>query len=134
MTIKVGPAKVNLKGKNGEETKFTTNGKVTSSVDKVGATAEVAGVKLGLAREKTQVTAVNGVVVNGEAKTEFVVGFEVGKFEGSNAEIGVGIGGCFFLCGELEVGIQADKVMGDLTNAFSGPGPPPPSAPGPPPQ
>ena len=78
-------------------------------------------------------TAEDGVPVNGEAKTEIVLGFEKGKFQGSNGEIGVGIGGCLFLCGELEVGIQGDKVMGDIHNAVHDPGPPPsPSPPGPP--
>lgn len=43
--------------------------------------------------------------------------FEKGKFEGSNAEVGVGAGGCFILCGKIEVGVQADRVLSDIGNA-----------------
>jgi RHS repeat-associated protein len=135
VTVKVGPAKVGVKSQRGEETTFTTSGKVTSSLAKIGATMEVAGVKVGLGREETQVTAKDGVAVNGEAKTDTVLGFETGKFRGENAEIGVGVGGCVILCGEVEVGIQGDKVINDLENTFLDPGPPPPpSAPAPPTQ
>jgi hypothetical protein len=43
--------------------------------------------------------------------------YERGKFEGSNAEVGTGFGGCFVLCGQIEVGIQADKVINDVRDA-----------------
>ena len=51
-------------------------------------------------------------------KPEWVPGFALGKFEGSNAEVGVGVGGCFLLCGQIEVGVQADKVLSDVGNAL----------------
>lgn len=38
----------------------------------------------------------------------------MGKFEGSGGEIGVGVGGCALVCGQIEVGVQGDKVWGDV--------------------
>jgi hypothetical protein len=49
---------------HGQETKFTTGQKTTSSVNKMGITVELGGAKLGAARETTQVTQINGTSVN----------------------------------------------------------------------
>ncbi len=57
----------------------------------------------------------------------------MGKFEGSGGEIGVGVGGCALVCGQIEVGVQGDKVWGDVKSYVTDPGPPPaPPTPGPP--
>ncbi len=76
----------------------------------IGVKVELGGFKVGVERTNTQ--------EEGQAaKTEWVPGFEKGKFEGSNAELGVGAGGCLLLCGQIEVGVQADKILSDIGNA-----------------
>jgi hypothetical protein len=122
--IKLGPFKVKAKLRNGEDTRWTTAGKVTSKVREATVAAGLAGAKVGFGRETRQVTMENDVPVEQRPTTENLLVFSLGRFEGSNAEVGVGIGGCALLCGELEVGIQGDKLLNGvrdaLGNAISG--------------
>ncbi len=113
----LGPVKGEAILKKGEETKFTTGGSTTSSVHDAGVKLGVLGVKAGVSVETTQVTMENGTPVDRPSVTEIVPGVKLGKFEGSNSEVGVGIGGCAIFCSELSVGIQADKVLNDIGNA-----------------
>jgi RHS repeat-associated protein len=116
--------KVEVELQNGKETKFTTEGKETSKIDHAGATVEIGPAKVGVARDVTQVVEVNGTPVNEPAKTAWVPGISMGKFEGSNAEIGVGLHFCVILCAGGQVGIQADKVITDFNDWFDSVMPP----------
>jgi len=110
--VKVGPAKVDiLLRSGGKDVKQTTDGKTVTTVNsEIGAKVEVGGLKFGVERTNTQ--------EEGQpAKTEWLTVFQKGKFEGSNAEVGAGVGGCVLLCGQIEVGVQADKVLSDVGNA-----------------
>ena len=115
--LTLGPLKVEAILKKGEETKFTTGGSATSSVDEAGAKVGVPGAQAGVSVETTQVTAENRSPVDRPSVTQVVPGFKFGEFEGSNGEVGIGIGGCLLVCGELSVGIQADKVLNDIGDA-----------------
>ncbi len=116
----LGPIKADVVLKHGEETKFTADGSTTSSVDGGGAKLGIGGFKVGLSVETTQVTMENGSPVVRPAQREVVPLFNFRKFEGSNAEVGIGIGGCVLVCGELSVGIQADRVLQDIGDSISG--------------
>jgi len=112
--VKVGPAKADIIFRtNGKEAKHTTEGKTITTVNsQVGGKVAFGPLKFGVERTNTQ--------EEGQpAKTEWLPVFAMGKFEGSNAEIGVGAGGCFVLCGQVEVGVQADKVLSAIGDAFS---------------
>jgi RHS repeat-associated protein len=126
--FKLGPVKVDaIERSDGKDVKQTTAGKTVTTVNsQVGVKVDIGPVKLGVERTNSQ--------EDGQApKTEWVPGFEMGKFEGSGSEIGVGAGGCFVLCGQVEVGVQGDKVWGDVKSYVTDPGPPPaPPTPGPP--
>ena len=127
--VKVGPVKVNaILRTDGKDVKQTTESKTVTTVNsEIGVKVEVGGLKLGVERTNTQ--------EKGQPANKWLAVFEKGKFEGANAEVGVGGGGCFLLCGQIEVGIQADKILGDIENTYGDPGPPQaPPAPGPPPQ
>ena len=95
---------------------FTTEEKVTSSIDRIDAAMEFGDLKLGLEKETSQITAVNGVPVTESPETEFLPGLEGGDVKDSGDQIGVGAGACIFACGEVEVGVQGDKVLNDLEN------------------
>jgi hypothetical protein len=126
--LKLGPVKVDvIERTDGKDVKQTTDGKTVTTVNsQVGVKAEIGPFKLGVERTNSQ--------EDGQApQTKWVPGFEMGKFEGSGSEIGVGAGGCFVLCGQFEVGVQGDKVWGDVKSYVTDPGPPPaPPTPGPP--
>jgi hypothetical protein len=106
--VKVGPLKADIIFRtHGKEAKHTTDGKTVTDVNsQIGVKFGIGPAKLGV--ERTQ---------EDDKKPEWVPGFAFGKFEGSNAEVGVGAGGCFVLCGQIEVGVQADKVLSDIGNA-----------------
>jgi hypothetical protein len=95
--------------KDGEDVTRTSDGKkVEKVIQEDGIKLGVEQVKLGLSKTTTQ--------EGDEApKTEWVKGIEVGKFEGENAQVGLGFGGCMIVCGEFGFGIRADKVLGDLS-------------------
>lgn len=110
--LKIGPAKADIGVRwNGKDFKQTTDGmKVTTVNSEAGAKVELGPIKLGVERTNTQ--------EEGQpAKTEWLPGFEFGKAEGTNSEVGIGGGGCFLVCGQVEVGVQLDKVLDDVRNA-----------------
>jgi RHS repeat-associated protein len=110
--VKVGPGKIDVIFRtNGKDVKQTTQSKTVTTVNsEVGIKVELGPLKLGVERTNTQ--------EEGQPpKTEWVPGYEWGEFKGSNAEVGVGGGGCFILCGQIEVGVQADKVLSDVRDA-----------------
>ena len=108
--LKIGPAKADIGARwNGKDFKQTTDGmKVTTVNSEAGAKVELGPIKLG--RTNTQ--------EEGQpAKTEWLPGFEFGKAEGANSEVGIGGGGRFLVCGQVEVGVQLDKVLDDVRDA-----------------
>lgn len=113
--VKVGPLKVDaVAEKNGKEVKQTIDGKTTTTINsQLGVKASFGGLALGVERTNQQ--------EEGKSpQTEWVPGGAVGKFEGKNAEIGIGVGGCFLVCGQVEIGIQADKVLNAVGDAVAG--------------
>ena len=111
--VKVGPVRVDAVAKrNVTEVKQTTDGKTVSTVSEVGAKAGVGPVKVGLDRTTVQEDGKPPVI-------ETTLFGSIGKFEGSNAEVGIGVGGCVILCGGIEVGVRADKVLNEIKEAIS---------------
>jgi hypothetical protein len=107
--VKVGPVKVDIIQRKGQDVTRTTDGKKVENVNEVGVKVGLGGIKVGLSRTTTQ--------EEGQApKTEWVPGFSIGKFEGENAQVGLGFGGCVFVCGLGEVGVRADKVLQDVSD------------------
>jgi hypothetical protein len=124
--VKAGPVRVDAIAKKGTtEVKQTVDGKTVSTVSETGIKASIGPVKLGLDRTTTQ--------EDGKAPvTETTIVGGVGKFEGSNAEFGIGIGGCFLVCSQIEVGVRVDEVVHDIKESFDNtdPGPNPNLGPG----
>jgi hypothetical protein len=105
--VKAGPVKVDVIQRDGKDVETTTKGMKKTDVSERGIKVGVGPIKVGLSRTTTQ--------EEGQPpKTETVTGFSIGKFEGNNAQVGVGVGGCFIVCGKIEVGVQVDKVLHDL--------------------
>jgi hypothetical protein len=110
--VKIGPAKADIGVRwNGKDFKQTTKGmQVTTVNSEAGVKVELGPIKLGVQRTNTQ--------EEGQpAKVEWLPGFEFGKAEGTNSEVGIGGGGCFLVCGQVEVGVQMDKVLDDVRDA-----------------
>jgi RHS repeat-associated protein len=108
--IKVGPVRFDFVHRvKGEDVTRTTDGKTVEKViQEDGFKVGVEQLKIGLSKTTTQ--------VGGEKpKTEWVRGFDFGKFEGENAEIGLGWGGCMIRCGQIGIGIRADRVVEDIS-------------------
>ena len=84
------------------------------------ATVNVLNVEMGLGMETIQVISRNGSPVNEPSKTEYVPGLAVGRFEGSNTQLGVGVGGCLGACGELSGGIQLDQLWNQTKKLLGG--------------
>jgi RHS repeat-associated protein len=100
--VKIGPAKVDIGvWRNGKDFKQTTKGmQVTTVNSEAGAKVELGPIKLGVQRTNTQ--------EEGQpAKVEWLPGFEFGKAEGTNSEVGIGGGGCFLVCGQRPDGQSA---------------------------
>jgi len=112
--VKIGPAKVDVISRtDGKDAKHTTDGKtITTVYSQDGVKVQLGPIKVGVERTDSQEE-------GSSRKVEWLPVFAMGKFEGSNAEIGVGAGGCFVLCGQIEVGVQADKVVSAIGDAFS---------------
>ena len=124
--VKLGPVEVNAVERfNGKDVKQTTDGKTVTTINsKVGVEGGIGPVQVGVERTNSQ--------EEGQApKITWVPGIKTGEFEGSGSEIGLGVGGCLLMCGQVEVGVQGDKVWNDLKNYVSDPTPPPlPQPPG----
>jgi RHS repeat-associated protein len=104
--VKVGPLKVDIITRKGKDVTRTTDGKKEENVEENGAKVGVGPFKFGLSKTTTQ--------EDGQApKTEIVPIFSLGKFEGDNAQMGLGLGGCFIVCGQVEVGVRGDKLLED---------------------
>lgn len=96
----------------GKDVTQTIDGKKEQHIDELGMKVGIGGFKFGLSRTTTQ--------VDGKApQTENIPIFSLERFEGENAQIGVGVGGCVFACGQIEVGIQADQALQDLSDYFN---------------
>lgn len=117
--LKVGPADVHVLEKRGKETISTTEGSTTSKVSELKATLKVFNMELGFGTGSSQVISRNGSSVNEPSAPENVFIFSHGKFEGSNTQLGVGVGGCVGICGTISGGIQLDKAWGVATSLYN---------------
>jgi hypothetical protein len=113
--FKVGPAKVDFIAREGQDVTQTTDGKTTTKItttvnSQVGIVGGFGPYKLGVERTDSQEE-------GKPRKVEWVPGYQIGKLEGDNAKVGIGLEGCVGGCGQVEVGIQLDKVINDVRDA-----------------
>jgi RHS repeat-associated protein len=134
--VRVGPARIELGGKNTTEVKYASPESTKSQVGEIGVKMEVGPAKLGLAYESEKRLATNDTMAPADEKTEsqVVLVYDVGEHgKGSGWDIGIGVGAYALIGGGIEIGVNGQKIANDLINLVAPSAPPPPAPPPPPP-
>ncbi len=113
--VRVGPVHAKVEIKHIHETTFTTHGSTTEDLMGGGATAKFLNLEAGVQVERTQVIMKNGGPITEPSQLHV----KVGKFEGSSAQLGVGVGGCAGVCAGLGAGIQLDQLWNGAVTLYN---------------
>jgi len=113
-SLKLGPVKIEGGWKKVDQMTRYGDGKVKNEkIDEKGMEIGFGPAKVGVSRTTTQ--------EEGQApRTEWVPGLSWGKFEGKNGQFGLGVDFCHTTCSSFQVGVQSDKLLGDVYHAVGG--------------
>jgi RHS repeat-associated protein len=127
VAAKVGPAKIDIEGKNAIEMRFASPDSTKKQVTELGAKIEIGPVKLGLSTSSEKLLAKNDQIAPADEKVESSVlpGFEIGDHgthgTGSGWDIGIGVGGYLVVGGGIEIGVNGQKIVNDIRNLLNMP-------------